>query len=191
MTIRKDGITDHIRAQEDEYFRKKDRELIEMLRKADANARAQRALEQETGLHDPDMLRELDLLGFTPDTVALLPLVPVLQVAWARAGVSNAERTMILNLARSRGISDGSPADHLLKLWLDVKPSDDTFHKATRLITAIIDSPDHRVHVSADELLEYCDKIAHASGGLFGIGVVSPEERAAISEIAASFRDRA
>ena len=150
----------------------------------------QKALERETGLHDPDMLRELDLLGFTPDTVALLPLVPVLQVAWARAGVSNAERKMILNLARSRGIADGSTADHVLKLWLEVKPSEEAFHKATRLISAIIESPDHRVHVSADELLKYCEKIAHSSGGLFGIRVVSAEERAAIQEIAAALKER-
>jgi hypothetical protein len=161
VTIDKDGITDHIRAQEDEYFRRKDRELVEMLRKADADAKARRALERETGLHDP-----------------------------AKAGVSNAERTLILNLARARGIAEGSPADHQLKVWMDVKPSDDTFHKAARLIGAIVDSPDHRVPVNADTLLEYCDRIAHASGGIFGIGVVSPEERAAIEEIAASFKDR-
>jgi hypothetical protein len=190
VTIHNDGITEHIRAQEDEYFRKKDRELVEMLRQADADAKARRALEQETGLHDPQMLRELDELGFTPDTVSLLPLVPLLQVAWAKAGVSTAERTMILKLARARGIEDGSVADHVLKLWLDVKPSEDTFHKAARLISAIVESPDHRVNVGADELLEYCEKIAHCSGGIFGIGVVSPEERAAIQEIAASLRDR-
>ena len=190
MTIDKTGLTDHIRAQEDEYFRKKDRELVEMLRKADAEARAREALEEETGLHDPGMLRELDLLGFTPDTISLLPLVPVLQVAWAKAGVSSAERAMILKLARARGVVDGSPADHVLKLWLEVKPSNDTFHKATRLIGAMLESPDHTVHVSADELLEYCEKIAHASGGIFGIGVVSAEERAAIQEIAAALKAR-
>jgi hypothetical protein len=39
-----DGITDHIRAREEEHFRKKDRELIEKLRRADAEARARRAL---------------------------------------------------------------------------------------------------------------------------------------------------
>src|SRR5690349_906022 len=90
-----DGITDHIRAREDEHFRKKDRELIEKLRRADADAKANRALEQQTGIHDPVMLRELRVLGFTTDTISLLPLVPMLQVAWARAGISKAERTMI------------------------------------------------------------------------------------------------
>ena len=190
MTIHKDGITDHIRAQEDEYFRKKDRELVEMLRKADADAKARAALEQETGLHDPDMLRELDLLGFIPETISLLPLIPVLQVAWAKAGISTAERKLILNVARARGIQDGSTADHVLKLWLEVKPSEETFHKAARLISAIIDAPGHRVDVNSDELLAYCEKIAHASGGIFGIGAVSAEERAAIQEIAAALKNR-
>jgi hypothetical protein len=186
--INKDGMTEHIRAQEDEYFRKKDREHVEMLRKADADVKARQVLEQQTGLHDPALLRELDLLGFTPDTISLLPLVPVLQVAWANAGISTAERTLILNLARSRGIAEGTPAYHQLTLWLDVKPSDETFHKAARLISAIVDSPDHRVDLGADELIDYCDRIAHASGGLFGIGAVSAEERTALQEITAALK---
>jgi hypothetical protein len=186
-----DGITDHIRAREEEHFRKRDRELIEKLRQADASAKARLALEQEAGVHDPQMLRELDLLGFTPDTIALLPLVPVLQVAWAKAGVSSAERSLIVNLARSRGIAAGSAADRRLKEWLDHQPSEETFHKATRLIAAIIDSPDRgALHVSGNELFEYCDRIAHASGGIFGIGRVSPEERAALEEIAAAVKKR-
>ena len=186
-----DGITDHIRAREDEHFRKKDRELIEKLRRADADAKARRALEQETGLHDPAMLAELSQLGFTPETIALLPLIPVLQVAWAEGGVTAAERALIVSLARSRGIAKGSAADHQLTDWLEYRPSAETFHKATRLIAAIVGSPDGgAVHVTADELIAYCDKIAHASGGIFGIGSVAPEEKAALKEIAATIKRR-
>jgi hypothetical protein len=185
-----DGITGNIRAHEDDYFRKKDLELIENLRIAEAAARQRSALEMETGLHDPEMLRELAVLGFTPETISLLPLIPVLQVAWAEAGISTAERALIVSLARSRGIAEGSPADRQLALWLDVKPSEDTFHKATRLIRAILEAPEHRVDVSAPDLIDYCDKIAHASGGLFGIGAVSPEERAALKEISSALKAR-
>jgi tellurite resistance protein len=186
-----DGMTDHIRAREEEHFRKKDRELIEKLRRADADAKTRLALEQETGLHDPAMLQELNLLGFTPDTIALLPLVPILQVAWAEGGVSSAERSLIVNLARSRGIAAGSAADHQLQDWLEHRPSADTFHKATRLIAAMVEAPAGGVvHVTANDLIDYCDKIAHASGGIFGIGSVSPEERAALEEIAASVKKR-
>lgn len=188
--IHKDGITDQIRAHEDDYFRKRDRELIENLRRTDAAARTRQALEQETGLHDPGMLRELALLGFTPDTIAILPLIPVLQVAWAKAGLSAAERRMIVSLARSRGIAEGSAADEQLTHWMDTQPSEETFHKATRLIRAIIEAPDHHVDVDAEGLLEYCNRIAHASGGIFGIGAVSHEERATLEEIAAALKSR-
>lgn len=185
-----DGIPGHIRAHEDDYFRKKDRELIENLRNADAAAKAQLALEQETGLHDPEMLRELALLGFTPDTISLLPLVPVLQVAWAKAGISIAERALIVNLARSRGIAAGGHADHQLAHWLDIRPSDETFHKATRLIGAMLEAPEQRVDVTADDLIDCCDRIAHASGGIFGIGAVSPAERVVLEEISTTLKTR-
>ena len=188
--INEDGITEHIRAHEDEYFRKTDRELIENLRRADATAKTRQALEQETGIHDPDMLRDLALLGFTPETIGLLPLVPVLQVAWAKAGISTAERKLVVDLARSRGIRPGGAADRQLAELLDSKPSEETFHKATRLICAIIDAPEHQVDVTTHELIEYCDKIAHASGGIFGIGAVSHEERAVLEEITAALRSR-
>jgi hypothetical protein len=186
-----DGITDHIRAREDEHFRKKDRELIEKLRRADADAKANRALEQQTGIHDPVMLHELRSLGFSPETIALLPLVPMLQVAWANARINDAERTMIVNLARTRGIAAGSAADHQLTDWLEHRPSEDTFHKADRLIRAIIDSPGGgALHLSGDELIALCDRIAHASGGILGIGRVSREEREALAEIAAAIKKR-
>ncbi len=187
--VHEDGITDHIRAREEEHFRRKDRELINRLRQADADARARRALERQTSLHDPAMLEDLKLLGFTPETIALLPLVPVLQVAWARAGISPAERSMIVDLARARGIAAGSAADHQLSDWLDHRPSDETFHKAARLIRAIIDAPEGGAfHLKADELIALCDRIAHASGGLFGIGRVSHEEREALAEIASAIK---
>ena len=60
------------------------------------------------------MLRELQVLGFTPETVALLPLVPLVQMAWAEGGVSDAERRLILQFARTRGIEEGSGADRQL-----------------------------------------------------------------------------
>jgi len=184
-----DGITDHIRAREEEHFRKKDRELIERLRQADAIAKARRALEQQTGIHDPALLEELRALGFTPDTIVLLPLMPLLQVAWARAGISAAERAMIVSLARTRGIAAGSPADLQLTELLEHRPSDDTFHQAVRLIRAVIDAPDGgALHLSADKLIALCDRIAHESGGIFGIGRVSHEERAALAEIAAAIK---
>ena len=186
-----DGITDDVRKREEEYFRRQDKELIEKMRRASAAAQERLALETQTGIHDPEMLQQLQELSFTPGTIALLPLIPVLQVAWAEGGISTAERTAIVALARSRGITPGSEADHQLTEWLDRRPSADTFRKATRLIAAMVDHPGEGFQdITADDLLKYCEQIAHASGGLFGIGSVSAEERAALQQITHQLKDR-
>jgi hypothetical protein len=186
-----DGITDDVRKREEEYFRRRDRELIERMRQEAAAAGARKELEAATGIQDPENLKDLDELGFTPATLALLPLVPVLQVAWAEGGISTAEREMIVNLARSRDIASGSAADHQLQAWLDQRPSADTFRKARRLIGAMLDAPHGtELQFSADDLMKYCEQIAAASGGLFGFGSVSAEEKTALQQIAAQLKKR-
>lgn len=187
----KDGISDEVRKREEEYFRKKDRELIERMRTAAATAAARQTLEHATGLHDPEHLKDLEALGFTPETLTLLPLVPVLQVAWAEGGISDAERDMIVNLARARDIAAGSPADRQLQAWLDERPSAETFQKARRLVGAMLENAgDVELEFTASDLLKHCDEIARASGGLFGVGSVSAKEKMALQQIAAHLKNR-
>ena len=126
---------------------------------------------------------------FTPDTVSLLPLVPVVQVAWAEGGVTAAERTALVTLARSRGIEAGSAADAQLAQWLDAKPSDTVFASATRLIRAMLDAS-AQPNINADDLVAYCERIAAASGGMLGIRSVSAEERALLASITADLKGR-
>ena len=186
-----DGITDEVRKREEEYFRRKDRELIERMRSEAAAAERRKELEVVTGIHDPQSILDLEALGFTPQTVALLPLVPVLEVAWAEGGISVAERQMIVAFARSRGVGDGSEGDHQLQAWLDVRPSNETFRKGRRLIAAMLDHPEGaELQLSVDDLFHHCEQIAHASGGLFGFGSVSAEEKAALQQIAAQLKKR-
>ena len=106
-----DAMGDRRRAAEETYFQKKDRELIEKMRAAAASERARHEMSASTGLSDPEALRDLEELGFTPDTVALLPLVPIVRMAWIEGGVTPAERDKILEIARARGVLDGSVAD--------------------------------------------------------------------------------
>ena len=106
-----DFLDDRRRASEDDYFRKKDRELIEKMRAAAAHDLAKSELSARTGLSDPALLEELEALGFTPDTISVLPLVPIVEMAWAEGGITPAERAMLVSFARERGIAEGSPAD--------------------------------------------------------------------------------
>jgi len=178
-------LGDRGRALEDDYFRKKDRELIDKMRQASSADAARRELSATSGLQDPEMLQELQSLGFTPETVVLLPLVPLVQMAWAEGGVSEAERKLILQLARTRGIEEGSVADRQLAAWLSSRPDPQVFSSASRLIRATLDSgASGVVPLAADDLVKYCEQIAAASGGMFGINRVSSEERALLSTIA-------
>src|SRR6187402_1703884 len=93
------------RDQEEDYFRKKDREMLERMRRAAADA----AVGAQTGIQDPELLRDIEALGFDADKLSLLPLVPILQVAWADGEISPEERKLIVDLARTRNIAEGSP----------------------------------------------------------------------------------
>jgi hypothetical protein len=184
-------IAERGRSLEDEYFRQRDRELIEKMRRAAAAEAARQEMGRKTGLVDAELLHELEALGFTPDTVGLLPLMPVLQVAWAEGGVTDEERDLLVRLARSRGIEEGSAADRQLAAWMATRPDASVFTRAGRLISAMLASGStEAATLSAEDLVRQCEAIAGASGGIFGLGRISAEERALLDAIASDLKAR-
>jgi hypothetical protein len=181
-------LGDRGRSLEEEYFRKKDRELVEKIRRAAAAQEARQQLSAKSGLQDPELINELEALGFTPETVILLPFIPLIQVAWAEGGISDAERALLMKLARSRGIAEGSAADRQLTDWLATRPAEEVFARAMRLARAVLSSPAEHRAMSADDVVKYAEDIAAASGGMFGIGRVSAEERAILMTVAAELK---
>ena len=188
-----DAFAERGRALEEEYFRKKDRELIEKLRRAAAADQERGELSKQTGVNDPVLLADLQEIGLTADTVVLLPLVPAVELAWAEGGITPAERQLVLSLARSRGITEGSAPDRQLHTWMASRPTPEQFAKARRLLSALLDSgAPIAKDLTADQLVKYCEQIASASGGLFGLPMraISMEERDLLSRIAADLKSR-
>ena len=186
-----DAFSERKKAHEEDYFRKKDRELIEKMKEAAAADRAKRELGAKTGIAEPAVLQELHELGFTPETVVLLPLVPVVQMAWAEGGVTPAERKLLVELARSRGIAEGGAADRQLSDWMTASPSTDVFTKASRLIRAMLEAgSEESDRLTAEDVIRQAETIASASGGMFGIGKVSAEERAILTRLATELKTR-
>ena len=180
----KEFLGDRRRTQEEEYFQRREQELIAQLQQR-ARAEATRGrLAERTGVADQAILRDLEMLGFTPDTVMLLHLVPLLQVAWAEGGVSDREHALIIEAARARGVEAGSAAESQLAMWLTTRPSADFFEGTLRVIAAILQtrSSEER-EASRRDLLSYCTAIASASGGILGLGRVSPEEHRVLARI--------
>jgi hypothetical protein len=172
------------RALEEQYFQKQEQELIAKLRKRGEEAAARRRLAETIGVADEEILQDLQALGYTPETVMLLHLVPLVQVAWAEGNISDSERRLIMEAARARGIEAGSAADRQLAEWLATRPSDAFFERTLRAIQAMLQSrPAEEREASRRDLLAYCSAIAAASGGILGFGKVSEEERQLLTRL--------
>jgi hypothetical protein len=169
---------------EEEYFHRKEREVIDKMRLRAAAEEERRRLGEKAGVADQEVLNDLQDLGYTAETVMLLHLVPLIQTAWAEGGVSEKERDLIVKAARSRGIAEGTPSDHQLNLWLSKRPSDELFEKTLRAIRTILQAqPADARDASEKDLLSLATAIASASGGIVGFRAVSEEERQILTHI--------
>lgn len=183
----KDAFSERKRGLEEEYFHKKERELLEKLRLR-MLAEAEREHMAETlGVQDMEILSDLQALGYTEDTVALLHLVPLIQVAWADGDVAERERDLILDLAKARGLEEGSAAHRQLTGWLTQRPSEEFFQDTLRIVARLFEAlTPERQAASKRDLVSYSADIASISGGILGLGrKVSREEREVIERIAA------
>ena len=182
----KDIFAERERGLEEEYFMRKERELIEKLHQKHSSESEQQQMAAAAGIQDADVIEALRELGYTPDTVMLLHLVPLIQVAWASGDVSEKERELIMQAAHSRGVAKGSAAETQLNEWLAKKPSEAFFENTLRAIRILIEAlPANQRREARQDLLAYSRSIALASGGFLGIGAISGDESAALEEIAA------
>ncbi len=84
----KNKFKDRERALEDEYFSKKEHELIEKMRNKLAREADRKQIAEETGVTDQDILDALQSLGYNSETISILYMVPLVQIAWAEGYVA-------------------------------------------------------------------------------------------------------
>jgi hypothetical protein len=173
------------RGREEAYFRQKETELIENLRRKFHEEQDRARLANEVSLHDEQILRAFEDLGFTRETVTILHLVPLVQVAWSDGAVSESERSKIHDIAALRGILPGSPGYVLLEKLLHTRPPERAFDVCWRVIKAMLAAwPEDRRHTLEVSLPAYAGEVARVSGGLLGFRSISVEERAALQRVA-------
>lgn len=180
----KDAFKERGRALEEDYFRRKEQELIAKMREKAAAEAVRSELGAQTGVADAQLLQDLQELGYTAETISLLHVVPLVQMTWADGSVSMRERDLIIEAARARGIESGSAADQMLQGWLAKRPSDELFATTLRAIGAMMASrPEAERAASEKDLVSYLSSIASASGGVLGFGKVTDEERAVLARV--------
>lgn len=183
----KDAFAERKRGLEEEYFHKKEKELLEKLRLRMQAEAEREQMAEALGVQDAEILSDLQALGYTRDTVALLHLVPLIQVAWADGDVAERERDLILELAKARGVEERSAAHRQLTDWLTQRPSEEFFQDTLRIVAKLFEAftPEKQA-ASKRDLVSYSAEIASISGGILGLGrKISREEREVIERIAA------
>jgi hypothetical protein len=185
-----DIFDDRKKALEEEYFRKKERELIAKLQERTRQETERQGLAEAAGITNEQVLEAFREMGFDRETVTLLHFLPLLEVAWSDGAVSAKERAGILDMARARGVLEGSAAHRRLSEWLERKPDPVLFGRARTVIhDVLLSMTEDKRQAAAQDLVAACENIAAASGGLFGLGAkTSAEERAVIERVAAEIQ---
>lgn len=184
--MRKIKLGSEGRAKEDAHFHRQDAELIRALKSKEAAHEERADMKQAAGIDDDDVVAELKACGYDRETVRVLHLTPLLQVAWADGRISKEEKLDILDAARFHGVEPPSRAHRRLESWLEHRPSDSVFRKSLRAVRAVLHAMEpEQKHARKLGLLSLCTKVASASGGIFGLGSkLSAAERAMLAEIA-------
>jgi hypothetical protein len=173
------------KGREEAYFRQKEVELIEKLRRKFHEEQDRERLAEEVGIHDEQILSAFEELGFTRETVTILHLVPLVQVAWSDGGVSEGERSKILEIAALREVIPGTPGYVLLEKLLHTRPSEHAFDVSWRVIRAMFAAwPEEKRRTLEVSLPAYAVEVASISGGLLGFRSISADERTALQRVA-------
>lgn len=171
---------DNLRSvRENEHFVKRNAEALEAMR---LRKRA-REMGEATGVTDEDLMTHLVKLGIDVETVRVLHLVPMVQVAWANGQINQEERALIELAAQARGVSERPRARELLSAMLEQPPTPEVCNAALDFCRLVL-SAEGEDGSGIESLQQVALRVAEAHGGFFGIGAVTDGERRALEKIA-------
>lgn len=146
-------------------------------------------LVRKTGIIDRQLLGTLTEMGFTARTLVAIRLIPLVLVAWADHHVDRRERQTIMNAANDLGIRPGTDASIMLEHWLREMPPKQSIDAWKKYIETIVRKMGVKTKVRfAEYFRSQMMAVAKASGGHFGFGKVSPNERRMINEFLEALR---
>ena len=182
-------VEKNTRDEEEKYFQAESAEKKEKIRRR-RQLEAVRQKEREgiaAALNTNEECAEEALsLGFDAETARLLPLVPLIQVAWADGKVTEAQLSEVEERAEKYGIKEGSPAHQFLVMLLEERPTDFFFARVSKLISHIVEE-DPAGDISTN-VLGWSKAVAEASGGFFGLtNPISKNEQKVLDEFAELF----
>ena len=181
-------MQDRVRQLEDLFFAENDAKLIAKQRELEHMERTQQALSSVSGITNRAILRKLAELQISPQLLASLAVVPLVEVAWADGSVDAKERSAILDGAAGAGIGRGTVDFDLLDEWLQRRPPPQLIEAWVHYICGLCEAltAAERDALKAD-LLTRAHAVAKAAGGFLGLARVSAAEKAVLARMEKAF----
>ena len=138
---------------------------------------------------DDQLTRALDSIGIAAEHVALVSLLPLVQVAWADGRIQPRERELILGLGAKHGLLHPG-GEAIVEAWLADAPSQHFHATARKVLAHLATRAELPVALDHQAVVGWCWALASAAGGVFGTRMlaISEGELRAIAEIAASLQ---
>jgi len=167
------------KALENYFFEKHEHELIEKLKKEAENKKVETELIKKLNVSSA-LAAKIVHAGFNLETLAVLTLVPLIEVAWADGILDFNEKKIILTQAKIDHISQ-----ELLLPWVESGPSQELCQLWEAYVQTLKEHMEQADWVQFKEgILEHSKRVAEASGGILGlIGSVSKAEKDVLNRI--------
>lgn len=173
------------RGREDAWFQARDRRLIQALKTDHDHDTEVAAMEAVSHVHDSELLDALEGLGITHDTLPVLHLVPLAEVAWADGRLVEGERDALLEAATGAGLAPRTPAWEAFRDLLEAPPSKELAEASHRYIWAVLASqPDLDTGEALQDIEEALHRVARHTHLLLGrLGYEGRPEKQAIAKL--------
>ena len=176
------------RVLEESFLMDRDRQLLEMLRKQLSSPDRKKALAAASGISDEKVLDHLIEANIGSETIAALGIIPLVAVAWADGEPDEREKQAVLSACECEGITPDSISYALLQSWLVDEPDAMLFNAWKDFIAAASKSLSPiALQALKDDVLGRARKVAHASGGILGIGSISSDEEERLRDMELAF----
>jgi hypothetical protein len=183
-----DAFAERRKNLEDAFFKDRDRQLMEKMRRELESFEESKKLAHVSGIVEERVLKNLVEAGVRAETLTAVTLIPMVEVAWCDGSVSPEERGAVLNAAAKVGIHPDTASYDLLSQWLHDRPDSHIIAAWKDYVTEVSRlMPKESLAEFKRNMIDRCTRVAEAAGGFLGLATISKHERAKIDELAKAY----
>lgn len=182
--IAMNSFTRKIHRLEDLHCLKIERELRQQLLLKMSMEQTKQELAEAAHTDDARLIELLLQAGFTAETLPALSLAPIALVAWGSGYVTAEERAVAMQAIFESEISGNQAAIAKFESWLETRPAPNLFYLWANITTDRLArvQPDD-LHADAIRISRLAKRVALASGGFMGFGMICSGEQVVIDRL--------